>query len=56
MTPLEDIEKWIEEHGWDDKYFDTTIEESARSDAFWLEGVMNLLRSGLLMQKLETVR
>jgi len=31
----EDVERWIEEHGWDEKYFDATVEESDRNDPFW---------------------
>jgi energy-coupling factor transporter ATP-binding protein EcfA2 len=33
------IEGWIEERGWDDKYFDTPLEESARTHPFWLAEV-----------------
>ena len=33
------IEGWIEEHGWDDKYFDAPVEESARTHPLWLAEV-----------------
>jgi hypothetical protein len=36
---LGDIEGWIEEHRWDDKYFDPLVEELPRTHHFWLAEV-----------------
>jgi predicted ATPase len=32
----EKVEEWIEEYGWEDKYFDAQMEEPARKDHLWL--------------------
>ena len=35
----ERVEGWIEEHRWDDKYFDAPVEESVHTDRLWLTEV-----------------
>lgn len=35
----EEIERWLEEHRWKDKYFEKKVEEASRTDRTWLNDV-----------------
>lgn len=51
-----EVSRWLEKHGWDDKYFDKTVEKDSRTEEVWSSEVHGAKLLGDMFQDLSETR